>query len=99
MPNPTDSNNYIGPGKLASQPGNTFPKWLYNPTLPAVIVQNWAQEVALLNQNVGWQESPSNFPPPNVQFISYANDTQAAAGGIPLGGTYFNGNFQMRRIS
>ena len=30
---------------------------------------------------------------------SYDNDTQAAAGGVPLGGQYRNGNFIMVRVT
>jgi hypothetical protein len=31
--------------------------------------------------------------------LNYADDTAAAAGGVPLGGLYRNGNFILIRIS
>jgi hypothetical protein len=34
----------------------------------------------------------------NYASINFADDTAAAAGGIPLGGVYRNGNFLMIRI-
>ena len=33
------------------------------------------------------------------QSLNYADDTAAAAGGVPLGGLYRNGNFILIRLS
>jgi|SRR5579864_7891826 len=101
--NPTDANGYIGVPAATDTFSPAFPKWMYNPTLPAVIVANWSQELALLNQNTGWSESSVNavLPPipPVTKLSSFSNDTQAALGGVPIGGQYLNGNFLMQRIS
>ena len=111
---PTDANNYVGPGALAGQGGATFPKWLYHTTKAPVIVQNWAQETALITADSSWSETPgnlnvnvaNNIDVPWVNFMintlasqSYANDAAAAVGGVSIGFPYRNGSVVQVRVS
>ena len=66
-----DGSTYVGP-----PPGvgvaPTFPLWMYNPVLPAQLVDNLAQMNALIAENIGWTTTyippyvPPNSPPYNI---------------------------------
>lgn len=57
---PTDANGYIGPPAMSDTISPGYPKWLYHPTNPAVIVADAAAEAALQKQDGAWTEIDPN---------------------------------------
>lgn len=90
-----DASTYEPPRQPAVSP--IYPLWMYHPTLPPVIVNNAAQQNALIALNTGWTSSylppynPPTIPPfllPNFlgSFVSFAELVAAfPLGKIPAG--------------
>jgi hypothetical protein len=100
--------NIDGAGGLILRGGSSFQITAsagYNPTLYTYISSSYFAPVTFnnpltVNNQITVVGSPSYVVLTTVsQSLNFANDTAAAAGGVPLGGLYRNGSFIMIRMS
>lgn len=70
MPLPqSDASGYVGPPGPSDVPQATYPRWMYSPTLPPVIVENLSQQLALGSGYFTTPQAPLPVPTVASTFI------------------------------